>query len=278
MRRKRRQAYTRVVKPGGEKDTKTFSPSGELKKLVDTYLGEVQKAVDSGKDANTAFKTKPDLDDLTTEDLLELLFHNKKLGEAPIKELNYLDLFSILQNLLEQKVWQLAVQWWGQQETKLKKQKQRDETETVVLPKAAGFRRFARLNPLDISVLDIDFASGQEPEDNEDFGTLITISFSVSDQSLASLVGKQRRVLYRYLEKASKQQLLNIVLNNNKILRFLKPTIRRFLNEYFVYDLNIDAPQYFNFDWAEESDYPYSVKVNPADESVTFEVEIDVWD
>jgi len=273
--RPKRKAYTRVVKPG-EIGTQTFSPSPDLKKLVDDYLKKVQKEVDSGKDANTAFKTKPSLDDLTGNELIELLFYNEKLGTAPIKELNYLDLFSILQSLLEQKVWQLAVQWWGEQETKLKK----DTTETVVeRPKAASMlrrrHRFAVLNPSDVELKGIEFASGQEPEDN-DFISLVTVRFAVSGQSLASLAGKQRRVLFRYLSNASKHQLLSAVVNSRELLQTLKPKIKRFVNEYFVYDLDMDPPRRLNMEWAEESDYPYSAEVHAADETVIFEVELDV--
>ena len=339
-----RRAYTRVVKPG-DKGTQTFSPSADLKKLVDDYLKKVQKEIDSGKDANTAFKTKPDLDDLTGNELIELLFYNEKLGDAPIKELNYLDLFSIIQNLLEKKVWELAVQWWGKQET----QHQKDTTETVVeRPKAAminksasnwkqqinrakndhelGFivddiaeqvgglsedqyltmdawqlrdwakiynnkemedllnlainkynKKFAATisSPSDVELRGIEFASGQEPEDN-DFIALVTVRFAVSGQSLASLVGKQRRVLFRFLTNATQRQLLSTVLNSRELLTALKPKIKRFVNEYFVYDLDMDPPRRLNISWTEESDYPYSAEVHAGDETVIFEVELDV--
>ena len=92
-------AYTKIVKPG-DKGTKTFSPSADLKKLVDNYIADIQKTIDGGTDTDTAFKTKPDLDDLTIDDLLEILLHNKAVGEGPIKELNYLDLYSILQYII----------------------------------------------------------------------------------------------------------------------------------------------------------------------------------
>lgn len=144
---RRKKAYTRVVKPGTETQTKTQAPSPDLKNVVDEYLKLVQQRVDDGSSADEAFKTKPDLDDLTADALLELLLNNPGVGDAPIKQLNYLDLYSILQFLLEQRVWQLAIEWWGKQETKVQEEaarsKERDETETVVLKtKGSAARRY----------------------------------------------------------------------------------------------------------------------------------------
>jgi hypothetical protein len=53
-------------------------------------------------------------------------------------------------------------------------------------------------NP-DVVVNDIEFASGQEPQDPDEFATLVRANYTIKCETLARMLGKQQRVLERYL-------------------------------------------------------------------------------
>lgn len=63
----------------------------------------------------------------------------------------------------------------------------------------------------DIQVHNVEFSSGQEPENPHEFATLMLVDFTVRGRTLATLLGKQMRVLERFLETAPKRKLLNAI-------------------------------------------------------------------
>ena len=130
----------------------------------------------------------------------------------------------------------------------------------------------------DIEVLDVEFQ--QEPED-DDFAVSLYVTFLVSGQTLARLVGKQRRVLQRYLETAKKKHnenaLLHAAVNSDVVLQAVKKAVQRFVREHFVYDLEMDAPRFDVTISEGSSDYPWLAKIDPANETVIFDIEVDAW-
>jgi len=143
-----RSAYQITVDPSKKPGTRPqLSP--EMEKYVKDYVQEVEQAVKKGTPADDAFKKiMPDLDDLSADDLVNLLWENKQLGGRGSLQkfkdwLPALDIFDLMQKLLERAVWESAVLWWGTQKTQKQQRtkeeqeaaKQRDEESTVVLKK-----------------------------------------------------------------------------------------------------------------------------------------------
>jgi hypothetical protein len=135
------------------------------------------------------------------------------------------------------------------------------------------------LTAADITVHDVDFASGQEPDDSveagEDFATLVRVEFTISGRTLARLLGKQERVLEKALTDISDRKVLNAIQNNNDVLRAITPAVKRMVTQYITHDLGADAPR-LSVDFADESDLPYEVKADPRKLAVRVEMEFDV--
>lgn len=129
----------------------------------------------------------------------------------------------------------------------------------------------------DISVLNVEFASGQEPdlEFDDSFASLVRVEFTIKGRALAKLLNKQERVLPKVLEKIKSHQIINAIQNSENILQIVSPDIRRMVTKYIVIELDKKAPK-LSISFAEESDLPYTAKVNPKDMSVTVEMEFDV--
>ncbi len=130
---------------------------------------------------------------------------------------------------------------------------------------------------MDVNIIDIDFASGQEPLDGEDYVSLVRVEFTVGGAALARLLGRQHRVLDRALKQATERQLINAALNSDELLKALTPTVSKFVHNHLMYELDEPYVAKALVDFANESDLPYVARVNAQNETVTFELEFDVW-
>lgn len=128
----------------------------------------------------------------------------------------------------------------------------------------------------EIIVHGVEFASGQEPEQGDDFVTLVRVDFEVKNGTLAKVVGKQRRVLQRYLESASPREVLRALLRDRDILLKIRPAVRKFVENYIKFELEEALPgKKIRVDEAEESDLPFTVRIDVKGLSVRVEAEFD---
>jgi hypothetical protein len=142
--RRQRKGYQIQVDPSKKRWEKPqLSP--EMEQYVKQYAKEIETAVKKGETPDEAFKQiLPDLDELSQDDLVNLLWENKQLGGRGALQkfkdlLPALDIFDMIQKILERAIWEGAVYWWStthtqKQPTKEEQEaaKQRDDTETVV--------------------------------------------------------------------------------------------------------------------------------------------------
>lgn len=157
-----------------------------------------------------------------------------------------------------------AVVWW---------ENGRFEIRDIHKPiEASVHTAVSNTNQVDVKVLDIDFAAGQEPTDGQDYVTLVRAEFSVTGRALATALGCQLRVLDRVLEKTPARVVLNRVLQDDTVLTALNQPIKRFVRQYLLDETGEAARA--QVDLAEESDLPYTVKV--ARGTVVVEAEFDV--
>lgn len=135
------------------------------------------------------------------------------------------------------------------------------------------------LTAADIKVDDVDFASGQEPDDaiemGEDFATLVRAEFTISGRTLARLLGKQERVLEKALTTLKPKAVLTAIENSKDVLRALTPAVKRMVQQYITSEGG-DAPSRLTVDFASESDLPYKAKADARKKTVTVEMEFDV--
>lgn len=136
-------------------------------------------------------------------------------------------------------------------------------------------RRFAAS---DIKVLDVEFASGQEPDDaieqEEDFATLVRVTFTVGGPTLARLLKKQDRVLEQALKTLKPQEVIRAAQNSRDILKELTPPIKKMVQDYISSEGA--RAKSVSVDFASESDLAYAAKANPAKKEVRIELEFDV--
>lgn len=130
----------------------------------------------------------------------------------------------------------------------------------------------------DISVTEADFAVDQEPEPSEDdvlsdLYSMCTVSFSISGQTLARLLGKQRRVLSRALEKLSDKQAQRALLDIS-VPDEVRKSISGLLRDLYVYDYGIGTPRLKDLQWSDGQDIA-QVKISPREERIDF-VDFDV--
>lgn len=121
----------------------------------------------------------------------------------------------------------------------------------------------------------IDFASGQEPLNSQDFACLVRADFTVAGTTLATAVKKQRRVLDRYLETASGREILSRIAEDKEVLRIVTFMIRSMVTRYIAAEFK-DRPPAMNVTVAAESDLPFVVKVDPRALAARVEMEFDV--
>ena len=131
----------------------------------------------------------------------------------------------------------------------------------------------------DIEVIDIEFTSGQEPDQSEDFVTLVRVTYKIKGTKLARLLGKQMRVLDKYLRDLSKDpnaknKILSAATQNREVLAVVGKAVGKFVYDYVVEEFNEPSGMVI-VDFAEESDYPYRVKIDPTEQSVIIESEFD---
>lgn len=131
---------------------------------------------------------------------------------------------------------------------------------------------------MDINIIDIDFAFGQEPTDGEDYVSLVRVEFIVGGAALARLLGRQQRVLDRALKQVTERQLINAALNSDELLKTLTPTVSKFVRQYLAYELEEPHIAKAVVDFAQEdTGLPFVARVDTRNETVTFELEFDVW-
>jgi len=129
-----------------------------------------------------------------------------------------------------------------------------------------------------IQIHNVEFASGQEPDDSlevgEGFASLVRVDFTVSGRDLAKLLGKQERTLEKALKDMSPRQILKAAEDNRDVLRAVTPAVKRMVQSYAssvggrVRRLDVT--------FASESDLAYRVKIDPRKQTARFELEFDV--
>lgn len=129
----------------------------------------------------------------------------------------------------------------------------------------------------DIEVHNVEFSSGQEPGDPQEFASLVMVDFTVRGRTLAKILRKQARVLGRFLEKAPKRLLLNAIGESAEVLRAVSNPIRREVYNY-IRDEFDETPPRVKIDFADAGDYGFTAKIDPRAESVRVEMEFDVMD
>ncbi|KKN66704.1 hypothetical protein LCGC14_0468900 [marine sediment metagenome] len=166
------QAPEKQIKPGQWK-TQDPQMSEELENIVFQYTDQLEAAIAGGLSANDAFKQiTPSLENLETDDLVNLLYENQHVGGRGSLQrfkdwLPALDIFDLVQKLLERHIWEAAIQWWSTRKTELqdmgaeqqakqkadeedqkgtavgkgkqRKPETRDDAPTAVLPKEGSF-------------------------------------------------------------------------------------------------------------------------------------------
>lgn len=138
-------------------------------------------------------------------------------------------------------------------------------------------------NP-DVVINEIEFASGQEPLNGEDFVSLVRANYTIKDVTLARMLRKQERVLARYLltigkkNGPTKKQIINMLTREPEPGDKLAPQnqirskIGKFVGGYIVEEFDVDAPR-MSIHMESESDLPYTLSVDLHDRSVTLETE-----
>jgi len=141
-------------------------------------------------------------------------------------------------------------------------------------------------NP-DVTVNDIEFASGQEPQDSEDFVSLVRANYTIKGPTLARMLGKQQRVLDRFLTSIgkkngpSKRSVINQLTKEPEFGDKLAPQnqvrtkVGKFVGGYIVEEFDEDAPR-MAVHIEPESDLPYTIEVVVLDKAITLETEYGV--
>ena len=135
------------------------------------------------------------------------------------------------------------------------------------------------LTAADIKVNDVEFASGQEPDDaietGEDFASLVRAEFTIGGRTLARLLGKQERVLEKALTTVKPKAVFAAIEKSKDVLRAVTPAVKRMVQQYVTSEGG-DAPGRLSVDFASESDLPYKMKADARKKTVTVEMEFDV--
>jgi phosphoribosylaminoimidazole-succinocarboxamide synthase len=130
----------------------------------------------------------------------------------------------------------------------------------------------------EIQVNEVEFASGQEPEEaveqREDFVTLVRVTFTVQGKALASLLKKQERALEKALEKATEKEVLHAAQNSSAILKELTLAIKKMVQGYVTSEGARASG--LKVEFASESDLDYRAKIDPPKKAVRLELEFDV--
>ncbi len=137
---------------------------------------------------------------------------------------------------------------------------------------------------IDITVNDIEFASGQEPDNEEDFITLVRANYTVRGKKLAQILGKQMRVLEKNLlayskDDKSKRMIITKITEDDDVLITLSQAIRRFVKIYLLQEVMSEGgyiPRMSVENAEEGTELPYTIRINPFEQSVTVETEFDV--
>jgi|GEM_PF-4646416 len=159
------------------------------------------------------------------------------------------------------------------------------------LPKGDETRRkllaAVQRSATDIKVTDFEFASGQEPRHDDyddDFVTLVTVTFVVKGKALARLLGKQQRVLEQYLEKLGEHQAVRAIESGDRgayeVLKVVEPVIKHEVKQYVWSEFDDRETNEMSVDLAGDQDFA-SAKIDPRRQQITFEMEFDVlgaWD
>ena len=71
--------------------------------------------------------------------------------------------------------------------------------------------------------------------------------------------------------------LINRLQDSGIAQQNIKKAAYKALSNYFVYEMDMDPPHAIQVDFAEESDYSWSITVDPLNETVSFNVEVNAW-
>jgi len=122
------------------------------------------------------------------------------------------------------------------------------------------------------------FVSGQEPDESSDeWAGDIEANVVLRGEKVAQLLGKQRRVLGRALEKLTKDKALHLVSSGRgnkvsaEVLRVAKAKIRRFVSAYAREEFG-RAAKVDDVDFTESPEY-WSARIDPGREEIKFVIE-----
>jgi hypothetical protein len=131
-----------------------------------------------------------------------------------------------------------------------------------------------------IKVISAEMAPDGAPSDDSDdeFIALVEVKFEIKGATVASLFGKQRRVLQGFLKKLSDRQALFPMGDRNKVsrevLQAVKPAIRKAVVRMADDDFRRGA-RVTNIDWSDTTEFN-EVKVNAGAETLTYTIAFDV--
>jgi len=125
---------------------------------------------------------------------------------------------------------------------------------------------------MSITLTDIEFASGQEP--SEEGTALLTAYLTFSGAELARLIGRQQRMLDKALKALSPKWAFNKLLDTT-IPSVVQTAALRLIGDYFLDELQEEAPEELKFEWAEvQPDFSGAMIKK---DSIVFVVELSAW-
>jgi hypothetical protein len=145
---------------------------------------------------------------------------------------------------------------------------------------AYTYDRRLRQAATDILVKEVDFVSGQEPQDDFDptFVTDVEAVVVISGVMLARLMGKQQRVVSAVLEKMNQKEAISLVSRGgnvvNPIIMTLKGKISRLLDDYARDKFNRGA-RVTGIELADNTEY-WEAKINASEQSIQYNIELSV--
>jgi hypothetical protein len=145
---------------------------------------------------------------------------------------------------------------------------------------AYTYDRRLRQAVTDILVKEVDFVSGQEPQDDFDptFAVDVEAVVVISGVMLARLMGKQQRVVSTVLEKMNQKEAISLVSRGgstiNPIITTLKGKISRLLDDY-ARDQFSRGARVTGIELSDNTDY-WEAKINASEQSIQYNIELNV--
>jgi hypothetical protein len=136
------------------------------------------------------------------------------------------------------------------------------------------------LEASDIRIVDVEIVGGQYPQLEPDptFTSHIAVTFDISGMALTRLVGKQRRVIERFLEKLTEKDALRIISRGGSAIAPIEKAIKRpienFVWHYTIAELDTES-KVTDIYVSEDTTY-WEARIEPRKQSIRYTIEFDV--